>query len=90
MFFALKSKRLNPRTAVVKGDLRLQGDLSKLRGLQAVFEAADKGGSVEGEGREEGRRALKPVPKSRWEPDGPACKLCLTTFTVTLRRHHCR
>lgn len=30
--------------------------------------------------------------KAHWEPDElvPHCRLCLTSFTLTTRRHHCR
>lgn len=90
MFLALRHKRLNPRTAVTTGKLRLKGDLSKLRSLQAVFEAAEaeaNSSSSQGQGA---AGVLVPVGRERWEPDGPCCKLCETRFTVTLRRHHCR
>jgi hypothetical protein len=33
---------------------------------------------------------LKVTPQREWAPDGTACELCASDFTVTRRRHHCR
>jgi hypothetical protein len=63
--------------------IKLQGNLSKLTQLKAVMEEAarvDAGGGG----------APRPVPRSRWDPDGPACRQCRQPFGLITRRHHCR
>ena len=30
------------------------------------------------------------LPQAHWVPDGPSCSGCGSTFTLMLRRHHCR
>lgn len=37
-----------------------------------------------------GSQQLRPCLKEKWEPDLPACSLCLAAFNTFKRRHHCR
>lgn len=87
---ALKGKR-EFMLAVAQRKVRAQGNLAKLTVLKEVFAGAastavdGNGGSGNG-----GPPMLVPLPKSEWEPDGPACSQCQARFSLTNRRHHCR
>lgn len=83
---ALKGKR-EFMVAIAQRKVRAQGNLAKLSLLKGVFEGAASTAVDQGSG---GPPMLVPLPKSEWEPDGPACSQCQARFSLTNRRHHCR
>lgn len=84
---ALKGKR-EFMLAIAQRKVRAQGNLAKLALLKGVFEGAASTAVDQSGGK--GPPMLVPLPKSEWEPDGPACSQCQARFSLTNRRHHCR
>lgn len=79
--------------AIAQRKVRAQGNLGKLALLKEVFAGAASTAVDQGEnggGSGGGPPMLVPLPKSEWEPDGPACSQCQARFSLTNRRHHCR
>lgn len=74
--------------AIAQRKVRAQGNLGKLSLLKGVFEGAASTAVDQEDGS--GPPMLVPLPKSEWEPDGPACSQCQARFSMTNRRHHCR